>query len=62
MADEGGGRKPNADAGTIGAKGTGFGSLMVRATVARLGGTLAEDERGRGLRVTLSAPIEAPTA
>jgi light-regulated signal transduction histidine kinase (bacteriophytochrome) len=38
---------------------SGFGHRMIIATVARLGGTLEYEDPGRGLKVTLSAPIEA---
>ncbi|MBB3172725.1 light-regulated signal transduction histidine kinase (bacteriophytochrome) [Endobacter medicaginis] len=62
VADQGVGRDIagiEAGGGATG-KGTGFGSLMVRATVARLGGTLTDDALRRGLSLTLVAPITAP--
>ena len=50
VADRGKGKASN---------GRGFGTRMLKAMIERLGGDMAEDSSPQGLRVILTAPIEA---
>ena len=48
----------DSGSGTV-SPGKGFGSRMIAAMVAQLGGTLTYEDNEPGLRATLTAPLEA---
>ena len=58
VADRGAGKR-SPDAGSAS---TGYGSRMMAALVAQLGGKLTYADNKPGLRAALTAPIEAPAA